>query len=345
MATTATLTADRVPPVGPNGVLLLPERPGRFGPVTRKLLTGWRSPWPCSSRRDLLVVALRHHMGPGPRALAGVPRRRAALRGVAAAVPGRRSPCSSSPWCCGGASARSGPSRWSGWSGRTRRPDGRRASPLRRPRHHLALGDPCGVRPRGPRPRHGSVPTRADVPSQAGPGPPAEHLPRRGPAAATAASPSSTLRTSMRSCCTGPTAWRCSPSTSSRGSTGASRSTAPRAPGTSSTCSATRWRSTPPTTSPTRPNPSSRRWPTSSTRSPTCGCGATGAPSTSSGTSTPTPTRSSATTSCCRPTSPSRSTPSRRPPDRPGSTSPARSPSCGRTAGPSPTTTAASSRR
>ena len=34
MATTATLTADRIPTVGPNGVLLLPDRPGRFGPVT-----------------------------------------------------------------------------------------------------------------------------------------------------------------------------------------------------------------------------------------------------------------------------------------------------------------------
>ena len=38
MATTATLSADRIPTVGPDGVLLLPDRPRRFGPVTRKLL-------------------------------------------------------------------------------------------------------------------------------------------------------------------------------------------------------------------------------------------------------------------------------------------------------------------
>ena len=36
---TLVLTPDKVPDLGPNGVLLLPTHPRRFGPVTRKLLT------------------------------------------------------------------------------------------------------------------------------------------------------------------------------------------------------------------------------------------------------------------------------------------------------------------
>ena len=260
MATTATLTADRIPTVGPNGVLLLPERPGRFGPVTRKLLT-----------RLAVVLGVLLVVGTVLVAVSDTTWVRAL--GLSLVFPGGGLLYVASPllflvvlavlvvavvlwwgisaqwaiplvWVVGAALAVGA---------------GRRAPPLRRPRHHLALGDPCRVRPRGPRRRHGSVPHRADVPSQAGPGPRAERLPRRGAGCRTAASPSSTPPTSTPSCCAGPTTWRCSRSTSSTGSTGASRSTARRASGTSSTCSATRWRCTPPTTSPTRRSPSSRR--------------------------------------------------------------------------------------
>ena len=53
--------------------------------------------------------------GPGGRYVARVPRRRLPVRRLAAAVRRHRSRWWWSPWCCGGASAPTSPSRWCGW--------------------------------------------------------------------------------------------------------------------------------------------------------------------------------------------------------------------------------------
>ena len=153
MATTATLTADRIPTVGPNGVLLLPERP-------RPLRTGdAQAPHPAGRR-------------PGR-----APRRSGPCWSCSPTPPG--SGPSGSRWCSPAAGCSTWRRRCCSWSslavlvrrrgavvghqravghpaglggrGGTRRRDGRRAAPVRRPRHHLAVGDPCRVRPRGPR--------------------------------------------------------------------------------------------------------------------------------------------------------------------------------------------------
>ena len=237
----------------------------------------------------------------------------------ASCSPRARSACSSrwrcwsSPSCCGGASAPTWPSRWSGW-GRRRSPacwptaPGCSSTGARRGRWAI----PVVVRPRRPGRRRAAVfRSSARYRAQAGQGAGAQRVPGGDATAAGRRSPIRARRpTSTPSCSAGPTTWRCSRSTSSRGSTGASRSTARPASAISSTCSATALALYAVNYVPNAPQPGrAGAWPTSIDKADRpAGVGVLADAQPASATSTPTPTRSSATTSCCRPTWPSRST-------------------------------------
>ena len=230
------LTPDWIASVAPNGVLLLPTHPRQLradhpqaAHSDRCRRRDARRRWlPCSSRlhqRDLVTVGAAGCRWSSPGAACCTSLRRCCSSSRWSPRPGRRA-------VVGDQRALGHPARvGSGRRGVRSLADGPRLFVDRARR---------GPRPSRsstfsgrPRRRDGRVPHRAEVPPQAGQGAGAQRLPRRGDAAGQGEGLPRSRRTSTPSCWAGYTTSRCSRSTSSRGSTGVSRSTAPPVSGTS----------------------------------------------------------------------------------------------------------------
>ena len=249
---TATIT-DRLADVDA-GPLLLPERPRRFGPTSRRLLA-----------RLVVALALVELVGTAARrrrrqrSVAGV-RVGARLSGCRVAVRRRRRSCSSSPrsWCSialvlwwGLSTHFSIPLVWFGTAVAGCRA-GRRAATLGRARHHVGLGDPRRLRLCARGGGDDGVEDRAPVPHQAGDGARAERLPRRRADPRTGDHPAPARPHGRRAPALVLRRSPSNPTTASPASTGASSSTAAHSCATSSTASPGRCRCTPRTTCPTR---------------------------------------------------------------------------------------------